>query len=124
MLTSARRPKFRSAASSAVLAASLLLGACSKNNVATSSTSTPPTVTTAITDPAGYVATICASGAKWQRALQQRVSEFTTAQTGVTDLNVARQNLVDYLNGLAADTDTFVTAVETAGAPPVKNGDS
>jgi hypothetical protein len=124
MLTSIAKRRLLSAAAGALLASSLLLGACSKSNGTAASSSAPVTSPSVISDPAAYVANICASGAAWKRALQQRASDFTSAETGVTDLSAIRQALVDYLNALATDTDTFASAVEGAGVPPIADGAS
>jgi hypothetical protein len=119
MLTPMPRSRVTSAAACAVLCISLLLGACSKSSD-TGSPSQPSRTT--FSSPADYVASVCASAAEWNRRLQQRATEFSTKQAGVTDLNIVRQNLVDYLDALAADTDAFVAAIQSDGAPPVKNG--
>jgi hypothetical protein len=123
MLTFMSKRRVISTAAGALLASSLLLGACGKSDETAASSTTPPT-SSSMSGPAAYVANICASGAVWQRALQQRASDFTSAETGVTDLNAIRQALVDYLNALATDTDTFASAVEAAGVPPIEDGAS
>jgi hypothetical protein len=121
MPTSVPKRRVPWAAACAVLSVSLLLGACSKSNGTSTPSQTSPST---IGSPTGYVASICASGAEWNRRLQQRATDFSNKQAGVADLNLVRQNLIDYLNALAADTDAFVDAVQGAGTPPVKNGAS
>jgi hypothetical protein len=121
MLTSMPRSRVVSAAACALLCVALLLGACSKSNNTITPSRTSPSI---INSPAGYAASICASAAEWNRRLRQRATDFSTKQGGVTDLNLVRQNLVDYLDALATDTDAFVAAVQGAGTPPVKNGAS
>ncbi|MDP9330678.1 MAG: hypothetical protein M3P11_08595 [Actinomycetota bacterium] len=122
MLTSISRSRVTSAAACAVLCFSLLLGACSKSNTTGGPDQTDSPSTSS--SPARYVASVCASAAEWNRRLRQRGTDFSTKQAGVTDLNISRQNLVDYLDALAADTDAFVGDVQGAGVPPVKNGAS
>jgi hypothetical protein len=121
-MPAARRWRFVAVLVSGLVASSLL-GACSKNAGNSSSSTASTTVSASASgDPADYVTSVCMAVATWAQSIKQRGSDFQSSQVGVTDLSVVRQHFIDFLNGLASDTETLIASVQALGPPPVSNG--
>jgi hypothetical protein len=70
--------------------------------------------------PATYVRSICQAVGPFEKDVQARSNSLNLSS--ISSATQGKQALQSFLNSAAADTDTAVNKLKTAGTPNVKNG--
>ena len=108
-----------------MLALVVLASACSSNN---SSIAESPTsggtggsqTTSSALGAEDYVKSACTAMADWLAAIQARAGDLSNLSSG--DTEAAKTAVLDFLDGVIADTDTMLSSVDGLGAPDVTDG--
>ena len=109
----------------AVLAVVLLAGACSSNS-SSGTAGGPTSAETGGTQPAQvlsaeeYVKDACTAMTDWLAAIQARSADISNLPSG--DAEAAKSAVLDFLDGVIADTDSMVSTVDGLGPPDVTDG--